>query len=101
MEQHHKSSRGRVVGTIVAGTLVVGFLGGLAGVALNPPPGPRPAVADDSPDVEVAPVGPGRSVLRTLSVDSETPDPGCTWPMAANPKLPLPFITQSRVSARS
>jgi hypothetical protein len=73
--QHHKSGRGRVVGTIMVGTLVVGCLGGLAGVALDPPPGPPPALVDDSPDVEVAPATSGGSALRTPSSDSETPDP--------------------------
>ena len=82
-----------MVGTIVAGTLLVGCLGGLAGVALNPPPGSRPALVNDSPGVEVAPAGPGRSVLRTLSADSETPDPdmvGALYDLGFGPLIYVP-----------
>ncbi len=82
MTDYHRHSRRRVIGLVLAGCVLVGGLGAVAGEVFDPPPTVDRKVRPNDPDLGVV-VGPGNSVSKSLPagvlwLDGTTQDPNLT-----------------------
>jgi hypothetical protein len=91
-DAYHRSGKGRVIGLLLAGTVLVGGLGAVAGVAFDPEPVSHPLVTPPDTDFSLA-LGVGRSAPRGLGADSETVDPnmvGSLYDIGFGPQIFVP-----------
>ncbi|MDX6374437.1 MAG: hypothetical protein QOD98_3425, partial [Nocardioidaceae bacterium] len=82
MSDYHRHSRRRVIGLLLAGCVLVGGLGAVAGEAFDPPAEHPKKARANRPDLGVS-VGPGNAVPRAqpagvLHLDGTTQDPSLT-----------------------